>query len=59
MELEIGGVPAVMGGTMISMGRRRWRSQVPSIKSPECLEGLFSEVAVECVAKRRPSREGV
>jgi hypothetical protein len=44
VALKSGGVPAVIGGTMISMGRRRWRSQVPSVNSPECVEGEFSEV---------------
>jgi hypothetical protein len=48
----------VLRGVMISMGRTLEKPG-PALYSPERLEGLFSEVAVECVAKRRPSRAGV
>src|SRR5918994_136745 len=27
----------------------RWRSQVPSVNSPECVEGLFSELRLDGV----------
>jgi hypothetical protein len=39
--LKSGGVPAVLGGAMISLWVGRWRSQVPSVNSPECVEGVF------------------
>jgi hypothetical protein len=44
MYLKSGGVPAVLSGAMISMGRTL-EKQVPSVNSPECVEGKFSEVA--------------
>ena len=37
----------MLGGAMISLWVGCWRSQVPSVKSPECVEGKFSEVHAE------------
>jgi hypothetical protein len=34
----------VLIGAMISLWVGRWRNQVPSVNSPECVEGEFSEV---------------
>jgi hypothetical protein len=42
--LKSGGVPALLGRSIISIWARRWRSQVLSVKSPECVEVEFSEV---------------
>ena len=39
-----GCVPAVLGGAMVSLWVGCWRSLVPSVKSTECVEGVFSEV---------------
>jgi hypothetical protein len=36
-----GGVPAVLGGAMTSLWVGCWRSEVPSVYSPECVEGLL------------------
>ena len=36
-------MPAVLSGARISMGVGGWRSQVPSVNSPECVEGESSE----------------
>jgi hypothetical protein len=34
----------MLSGAMISLWVGRWRSQVPSVNSPECVEGTFYEV---------------
>ena len=44
MKQKSGCVPALLGGAMISLWVGRWRSQVPSVNSPECVAGEFSEV---------------
>ena len=39
----------MLSGAMISLWVGRWRSQVPSVNSPECVEGRFSEGRTEKV----------
>jgi hypothetical protein len=37
---------SVLRGAMISMGVGGWRSQVPSVNSPECVEGNFTDLGL-------------
>ena len=43
MYLKSGGVSAVLSGVMVSMGRTL-EELGPTLYSPECVEGEFSEV---------------
>jgi hypothetical protein len=50
----------VLSGAMISLWVRRWRSRVPSVNSPECVEGGFSEVRGNGVLRSsHPVSQGV
>jgi hypothetical protein len=48
MHLKSGLFPAVLSGAMISMGRTLEKLG-PSVNSPECVEGEFSEVCISSV----------
>src|SRR5215210_8101682 len=51
MYLKGGGVLAVLGGAMIFLWIGRWSSHVPSVDSPECVEGEFYELRLDGVLR--------